>query len=97
MRKYVVMTAAAALLTLAGCGKSASEKEAEACAAKAAAAVIATDHADTLALQQSILDAKVQQSQYAVKGDSAAVKAFDEAFEAYLKEHDNALWQQIFE
>lgn len=90
------MTAAAAMLMLAGCGKSASEKEAEACAAKAAAAVIATDHADTLALQQSILDAKVQQSQYAVKGDSAAVKAFDKTFEAYLKEHDNALWQQIF-
>ena len=51
---------------------------------------------NTLAMQQSILDAKVLQSQYAIKGDSGAVKAFDNAFEAYLKEHDSALWQQIF-
>ena len=98
MRKTVVTTIAlVALLLAAGCNKpSASEKEAAARAEQAAAAVIATNHADTLAMQQSILDAKVLQSQYAIKGDSGEVKAFDNAFEAYLKEHDSALWQQIF-
>ena len=98
MRKTVVTTIAlVALLLATGCNKpSASEKEAAARAEQAAAAVIATNHADTLAMQQSILDAKVLQSQYAIKGESGAVKAFDNAFEAYLKEHDSALWQQIF-
>ena len=98
MRKTVVTTIAlVALLLAAGCNKpSASEKEAAARAEQAAAAVIATNHADTLAMQQSILDAKGLQSQHAIKGDSGAVKAFDNAFEAYLKEHDSALWQQIF-
>ena len=98
MRKTVVTTIAlVALLLAAGCNKpSASEKEAAARAEQAAAAVIATNHADTLAMQQSILDAEGLQSRYASKGDSGAVKAFDNAFEAYLKEHDSALWQQIF-
>lgn len=99
MRKTVVttITLVAALVLAAGCNKpSASEKEAAARAEQAAAAVIATNHADTLAMQQSILDAKVLQSQYAIMGDSAAVKAFDNAFETYLKRHDSALWQQIF-
>ena len=99
MRKTFVTTRTLvlALVLAADYNKpSASEKEAAARAEQAAAAVIATNHADTLAMQQSILDAKVLQSQYAIKGDSAAVKAFDSAFEAYLKEHDSALWQQIF-
>lgn len=98
MRKTVVttITLVAALVLAAGCNKPSASTRAAARAEQAAAAVIATNHADTLAMQQSILDAKVLQSQYAIKGDSAAVKAFDSAFEAYLKEHDSALWQQIF-
>ena len=41
-------------------------------------------------------DAKAKQSVYALKRDSAAVRAFDEAFRSYLKEKDRPLYNSIF-
>ena len=99
MRKTVVTTIAlVALLLAAGCNKpSASEKEAAARAEQAAAAVIATNHADTLAMQRSILDAKAAQSEYALMGDSVAVEIFDEEFKKYVAEHNARLAGQMFD
>ena len=42
------------------------------------------------------MDAKARQSVYALKRDSAAVRAFDEAFRSYLKEKDPSLYRSIF-
>ena len=42
------------------------------------------------------MDAKAKQSAYALKRDSAAVRAFDEAFRSYLKEKDRPLYNSIF-
>ena len=43
-----------------------------------------------------LMDAKAKQSVYALKRDSAAVRAFDEAFSVYLKEKDPQLYHSIF-
>ena len=42
------------------------------------------------------MDAKAKHSVYALKRDSAAVRAFDEAFRSYLKEKDKPLYQSLF-
>ena len=42
------------------------------------------------------MDAKAKQSVYALKRDSAAVRAFDDAFLSYLKEKDKILYHAIF-
>ena len=86
----------AALACHHGPGHSPREQEARDRAAQAAAAVVATDHADTLALQQAILDAKAQQSEYTLMGDTVAVRVFEESFRDHLRQHDQSLFQAIF-
>jgi len=85
-------------LLLAGCSESKSPLDAEArdSGMRAAAALVAVDHADTMSMERAVMDAKAKQSVYALKRDSAAVRAFDEAFRSYLKEKDRQLYQSIF-
>lgn len=92
---YLVMVAAA-LLT--GCSEQKSPLDAEArdSGMRAAAALVAVDHTDTLAMERAVMDAKAKQSVYALQRDSAAVRAFDDAFRSYLKEKDRGLYQTIF-
>lgn len=88
----------AASVLVAGCGEKKSPLDAEARdgGMRAAAALVAVDHTDTMAMERAVMDAKAKQSVYALKRDSAAVRAFEEAFRSYLKEKDLALYQSIF-
>ena len=87
-----------AIMLLGGCGEKKSPLDAEArdSGMRAAAALVAVDHTDTMSMERAVMDAKAKQSVYALKRDSAAVRAFDEAFRSYLKEKDRALYQSIF-
>ena len=49
-----------------------------------------------MAMERAVMDAKAKQSRFALKRDSAAVRAFDDAFRSYLKEKDRPLYQTIF-
>jgi len=49
-----------------------------------------------LALLAGCSEKKARQSTFALKRDSAAVRAFDEAFRSYLKEKDSQLYHSIF-
>ena len=95
--KYLVHIVAAFLLLMAGCAEKKSPLDAEArdCGMRAAAALVAVDHTDTMSMERAVMDAKAKQSVYALKRDSAAVHAFDEAFRAYLKEKDRPLYNSI--
>ena len=95
--KYMLQLLLAAML-LVGCGEKKSPLDAEArdSGMRSAAALVAVDHTDTMAMERAVMDAKAKQSAYALKRDSAAVRAFDEAFRSYLKEKDKMLYQFIF-
>lgn len=96
--KYLVPIMAALVLLMAGCAEKKSPLDAEArdSGMRAAAALVAVDHTDTMSMERAVMDAKAKQSFYALKRDSAAVRAFDEAFRAYLKEKDRPLYHSIF-
>lgn len=96
MKRLVYLLLAA--LLLAGCTHKKSPLDAEArdSGMRAAAALVAVDHTDTMSMERAVMDAKAKQSVYALKRDSDAVRAFDEAFRAYLKEKDRPLYNSIF-
>jgi len=87
-----------AVLIMVGCTQEKSPLDAEArdSGMRAAAALAAVDHTDTMVMERAVMDAKAKQSAYALQRDSAAVRAFDEAFRSYLKEKDRLLYQSIF-
>ena len=88
------------VLATGSCGEkpqsSPTVDEAARQATQAAAALVTVDHGDTLALQRAILHAKSISSAYQMRGDTAAVNAFDRNFADYLKAHDNELYSAIF-
>ena len=92
---YIVMLS---VLLSGGCAEKKSPQDAEArdSGMRAAAALVAVDHTDTMSMERAVMDAKAKQSVYALQRDSAAVRAFDEAFRAYLKEKDRPLYNSIF-
>lgn len=95
--KYLVQLMLVIVL-LGGCAEHKSPLDAEArdSGMRAAAALVAVDHADTMAMERAVMDAKAKQSVYAMRRDSAAVRAFDDAFSAYLKQKDPNLYNSIF-
>ena len=97
MRQLLYLVAVVAVL-LAGCAEKKSPLDAEArdSGMRAAAALVAVDHTDTMAMERAVMGAKAKQSVYALQRDSAAVRAFDDAFRSYLKEKDRSLYQSIF-
>jgi len=70
--------------------------KAVATATHAAQALVATNHTDTLAMQNSILEAKALQAEFQVAEDTAAINAFNRAFKKYLEDHDPNLAREIF-
>ena len=96
--KYLLHLLIVIAVITAGCAQEKSPLDAEArdSGMRAAAALVAVDHTDTMSMERAVMDAKAKQSVYALKRDSAAVKAFDEAFRCYLKEKDRQLYQSIF-
>lgn len=95
--KYLVQLMLVIVL-LGGCAEHKSPLDAEArdSGMRAAAALVAVDHADTMAMERAVMDAKAKQSVYALQRDSAAVRAFDDAFGVYLKQKDPNLYNSIF-
>ena len=95
--KYLVYLFLMAVM-MGSCAEKKSPLDAEArdSGMRAAAALVAVDHTDTMSMERAVMDAKAKQSVYALKRDSAAVRAFDEAFRSYLKEKDQSLYQAIF-
>lgn len=65
-------------------------------ATQAAKKLVETDHNDTLAMQNCILDAKTLQTEFQVANDTAAINAFNRAFKKYLQENDPTLAKEIF-
>ena len=98
MMRHLLYIVAVMAVVLAGCGEKKSLLDAEArdSGMRAAAALVAVDHTDTMSMERAVMDAKAKQSVYALKRDSAAVRAFDEAFRSYLKEKDRPLYQSLF-
>ena len=93
------LLAAATLVSGCGGGSSATSTraaEARTRAIEAAAKLIATSHTDTMAMQHAILDAKAVQSEYILAGDTAAVRAFDEAFREKIGNDDPDLASAVF-
>ena len=93
--KHLLPIFVLAMLLAVGCSEKKSPLDAEArdSGMRAAAALVAVDHTDTMSMERAVMDAKAKQSVYALKRDSAAVRAFDEAFRSYLKEKDQMLYQ----
>lgn len=96
--KHLLHLSVVALLLLGGCREQKSPLDAEArdSGMRSAAALVAVDHTDTMSMERAVMDAKAKQSVYALKRDSAAVRAFDEAFRSYLKVKDRPLYQTLF-
>lgn len=96
--KHCLFLVAAFALFMAGCGEKKSPRDAEArdSGMRAAAALVAVDHTDTLSMERAVMDAKAKQSYYALQRDSAAVRAFECAFSSYLKEKDRPLYNSLF-
>ena len=98
MMRHLLYIVAVLAVVLAGCGEKKSPLDAEArdSGMRAAAALVAVDHTDTMSMERAVMDAKAKQSVYVLKRDSAAVRAIDEAFRSYLKEKDRPLYQSLF-
>jgi len=96
--KYLLHLVIVMAVVMGSCSQEKSPLDAEArdSGMRAAAALVAVDHTDTMSMERAVMDAKAKQSIYALKRDSAAVRAFDEAFRSYLKEKDKPLYQSIF-
>lgn len=96
--RHLLYIVALLAVVMGGCAEKKSPLDAEArdSGMRAAAALVAVDHTDTMLMERAVMDAKAKQSVYALKRDSAAVRAFDEAFRSYLKKKDRPLYQSIF-
>lgn len=91
-----------AIVTMGTCGhkKTQETSELDLKAAEVATAmakkVVESDHADTLAMQNAILEAKAEQAQFQVADDTAAINNYNRAFKKYLQQHDPDLAKEIF-
>lgn len=92
-----------AIVATTGCAKkkvdvkpSPMVEKAIATATEAAKKVVATDHSDTLAMQNAILEAKTMQAEFQVAEDTAAINSYNRAFKKYLQENDPDLAKDMF-
>lgn len=101
-RHLTTMAVAVAVVMVAGCSGKQDVKaspllgEARQVATAAALKLVATDHGDTLAMQNCILEAKSLQAKFQVARDTMAVNAFNRAFKKALQDNDPALAKEIF-
>jgi len=98
---YILVLSTIMLATIGCSQKKASKpsplvKKAMTVATNAAQKLIETDHSDTLAMQNSILEAKALQTEFQVARDTAAINSFNRAFKKHLQENDPALAKEIF-
>ncbi len=99
---HILFIAITISLMSLGCSSKNNEKpsplldKAMAVATEAAKKLVATDHSDTLAMQNSILEAKAQQAEFQVTGDTAIINAYNRAFKKYLLDSDPELAKEMF-
>ena len=99
--KLIILALAIVAFT-AGCSPKKAEKPspligpAKTAAVEAAQALVNTDHADTLAMQNAILASRVAMNEFLVAEDTAAVNTFFRSFKQHLVENDPDLAKQIF-
>ena len=99
---HILFIAITISLMLLGCSSKNNEKpsplldKAVVVATEAAKKLVATDHSDTLAMQNSILEAKAQQAEFQVTGDTAIINAYNRAFKKYLLDSDPELAKEMF-
>ena len=79
----------AATVIVTGCGGGSSATSTRAAEAR-------TRAIEAMAMQHAILDAKAVQSEYILAGDTAAVRAFDEAFREKIGNDDPDLASAVF-
>ncbi|MBR5639552.1 MAG: hypothetical protein IKW83_07285 [Muribaculaceae bacterium] len=65
-------------------------------ATEAAKKLVDTDHNDTLAMQNCILEAKALQAEFQLAEDSIAIASFNKAYKQYLEDNDPELAKEIF-
>lgn len=65
-------------------------------ATEAAKRLVETDHTDTLAMQNCILEAKALEAEFQLADDSIAIASFNKAYKQYLEENDPELAKEIF-
>jgi|GEM_PF-941126 len=98
----IIALLVALALTTACASKNGSDdtkaltQKAIATATKAAKAVVETNHSDTLAMQNAILEAKAMQAEFQVTGDTAVINSYNRAFKKYLQENDPGLAKEMF-
>lgn len=78
------------------CGGSEYIEEARERAIVAAQALINSNHNDVMEMERLVLDAKAIQSEYILKGDTLAAKAFDTSFQNYVIANDSQLAKELF-
>lgn len=71
-------------------------KKATQVATKMAKQLVETDHNDTLAMQNCILEAKAQQAEFQAARDTAAINSYNRAYKQYLMKNDPQLAKEIF-
>ena len=98
MKKLLLIPIIALAMAACGSGEGQSPRSDEARKEGEAAALrlVNTNHSDTLAMQEAILDARATASKYMILDDTVALKVFDEAFHECLKEKDPQLDSEIF-
>ncbi|MBO4722282.1 MAG: hypothetical protein J5629_05040 [Muribaculaceae bacterium] len=65
-------------------------------ATEAAKRLVETDHNDTLAMQNCILEAKALEAEFQLADDSIAIVSFNKAYKHYLEKNDPELAKEIF-
>ncbi len=65
-------------------------------ATEAAKRLVETDHTDTLAMQNCILEAKALEAEFQLADDSIAIVSFNKAYKQYLEKNDPELAKEIF-
>lgn len=97
-KKIRLLFVTVVMIILAACGSSGSEyvEEAKERAVVAAQALVNSNHDNIMEMERLILDAKAIQSEYILKGDTVAAKAFDTSFQEYVTANDPQLAKEIF-
>lgn len=100
MRNFSILLCGATIcLTACGGGGEMGSRmadEARQRAETAAANVVANDSVGIMQLQDCILQAKAEQSEYLLLGDTAAADTFDVAFRQYVERHNPRLASEMF-
>lgn len=106
IKLFIIISLILAALVISGCKdeKKTAPKpkvsklkgKAIAVATQAAKQLVETDHTDTLAMQNCILEAKALQAEFQLADDSIAIVSFNKAYKQYLEKNDPELAKEIF-